>query len=147
MSEYIGHDIDGISVGIVEKKLFTFAEPPDEMVLDSGAKLGPITLAYETYGSLNSGRNNVILISHALSGDSHVADYYSSEDEKPGWWDIMIGPGKGMIRINISLSVQTLSAVAWVPPVPVPSIRKRSCPMRLIFLLSPSVIWSRPKKP
>ena len=96
MSEYIEHDIDGISVGIVEKKLFTFAEPPDEMVLDSGAKLGPITLAYETYGSLNSGRNNVILISHALSGDSHVAGYYSSEDEKPGWWDIMIGPGKGI---------------------------------------------------
>lgn len=96
MSEYIEHDIDGISVGIVEKKSFTFAEPPDELVLDSGARLGPITLAYETYGSLNSSRDNVILILHALSGDSHAAGYYSADDEKPGWWDIMIGPGKGI---------------------------------------------------
>ena len=38
---------------LVEKKFFTFAEPPDEMVLDSGATLGPITLAYETLGTLN----------------------------------------------------------------------------------------------
>ena len=96
MSEYIEHDIDGISVGIVEKKSFTFAEPPDEMVLDSGARLGPIALAYETYGSLNSSKDNAILILHALSGDSHAAGYYSADDEKPGWWDIMIGPGKGI---------------------------------------------------
>ena len=31
MSEYIEHDKDHISVGIVEKKLYTFAEPPDEI--------------------------------------------------------------------------------------------------------------------
>jgi len=66
------------------------------MVLESGAKLGPINLAYETYGSLTSNKDNVILILHALSGDSHVAGYYSAEDEKPGWWDIMVGPGKGI---------------------------------------------------
>jgi hypothetical protein len=39
MSEYIEHDKEGISVGLVEKKLFTFAEPPDEMLLENGAKL------------------------------------------------------------------------------------------------------------
>jgi homoserine O-acetyltransferase len=96
MSEYIEHDRDKISVGIVEKKLFTFAEPPDEMVLESGARFGPLTLAYETCGTLNEDKSNVILILHALSGDSHVAGYYTPDDEKPGWWDNMVGPGKGI---------------------------------------------------
>jgi len=96
MSEYIEHDKDEISVGIVEKKLLTFAEPPDEMVLESGARVGPLTLAYETCGTLNEDKSNVILILHALSGDSHVAGYYTPEDEKPGWWDNMVGPGKGI---------------------------------------------------
>ncbi len=96
MSEYIEHDRDKISVGIVEKKLFTFAEPPDEMALESGASFGPLTLAYETCGTLNEDKSNVILILHALSGDSHVAGYYTPDDEKPGWWDNMVGPGKGI---------------------------------------------------
>jgi len=96
MSEYIEHDKDEISVGIVEKKLFTFAEPPDEMVLESGARFGPLTLAYETCGRLNEDKSNVILILHALSGDSHAAGYYTADDEKPGWWDNMVGPGKGI---------------------------------------------------
>ncbi len=96
MSEYIEHDKDEISVGIVEKNLLTFAEPPDEMVLESGARVGPLTLAYETCGTLNEDKSNVILILHALSGDSHVAGYYTPEDEKPGWWDNMVGPGKGI---------------------------------------------------
>jgi homoserine O-acetyltransferase len=96
MSEYIQHDVDRVSVGVVEKKYFTFAEPPDEMILESGARLGPVTLAYETYGTLAPDRGNAVLILHALSGDSHVAGYYSTEDEKPGWWDCMVGPGKGI---------------------------------------------------
>jgi homoserine O-acetyltransferase len=96
MSEYIEHDRDGISVGLVEKKFYTFAEPPEELVLESGARLGPITVAYETMGALNAEKNNVILVTHALSGDSHVAGYYSVDDPKPGWWDTMVGPGKGI---------------------------------------------------
>lgn len=82
------------SVGIVETKYYTFAEPPHEMELESGRKLGPITLAYETYGELSPTKDNAILIAHALSGDAHVAGYHSPDDEKPGWWDIMVGPGK-----------------------------------------------------
>lgn len=96
MSAYIEHDKDGISVGLVEKKFYTFALPPDEMTLESGARLGPVTLAYETYGSLNPDKSNAVLILHALSGDSHAAGYYSENDPKPGWWDIMVGPGKGI---------------------------------------------------
>ena len=96
MSEYIEHDKNGISAGLVEKKHFTFSEPPDSMVLESNARLGPITIAYETLGTLNEDKSNVILVLHALSGDSHVAGYYSQEDQKPGWWEIMVGPGKGI---------------------------------------------------
>jgi len=96
MSEYIEHDSTGVSVGMVEKQTFTFAEPPDALELESGASMGPITVAYETYGSLNASGTNAILICHALTGDSHVAGYYSEADTKPGWWDNMVGPGKGI---------------------------------------------------
>jgi homoserine O-acetyltransferase len=82
------------SVGLVETKSFTFAEPPGEMPLECGQKLGPLTLAYETYGQLSPARDNAILIVHALSGDAHAAGWNSPEDHKPGWWDIFIGPGK-----------------------------------------------------
>lgn len=94
MSEYIEHDQAGISVGRVEKRFFTFAEPPNGLVLESSRCFGPVTLAYETYGCLSPGRDNAILILHALTGDSHVAGVYSDDDPKPGWWDIMVGPGK-----------------------------------------------------
>jgi homoserine O-acetyltransferase len=96
MSEYIEHDKNGVSVGLVEKQFFSFAEPPDQLVLESSARLGPVTIAYETLGQLNEDKSNVILILHALSGDSHVAGYYNEDDAKPGWWEIMIGPGKGI---------------------------------------------------
>lgn len=86
--------VESGSVGIVQTQYFTFAEPPNEMVLESGAKLGPITLAYETYGSLNEEKSNAILILHALSGDAHVAGKHHPDDRKTGWWDAMVGPGK-----------------------------------------------------
>ncbi len=82
------------SVGIVATQSFSFAEPPNEMALDSGDRFGPITLAYETYGQLDSTASNAILITHALSGDSHVAGYHHESDPKPGWWDYMVGPGR-----------------------------------------------------
>jgi len=82
------------SIGTVETKYFTFTEEGDELILKSGKRLGPITLAYETYGTLNEKKDNAILIVHALSGDAHAAAYHQGE-EKPGWWDAMIGPGKG----------------------------------------------------
>ena len=81
------------SVGLVETKTWTFTDPP--LDLDCGRTLSPVTIAYETYGALNEARDNAVLIFHALSGDAHVAGYHTPEDRKPGWWDIMVGPGKG----------------------------------------------------
>ena len=81
------------SVGVVQTKYFTFAEPPDELILESERRLGPVTLAYETYGTLNRDKTNAILVAHALSGDAHAAGIYEG-DSAPGWWDVMIGPGK-----------------------------------------------------
>lgn len=81
------------SLGIVETKYFTFASSPNELALESGKKLGPVTLAYETYGQLNKDKTNAVLVLHAFSGDAHAAGFHQG-DEKPGWWDDMIGPGK-----------------------------------------------------
>lgn len=61
--------------------------------LDSGARLAPVDVAYETYGELNAARSNAILVEHAFSGDAHVAGI-SPQTGKPGWWDNMVGPGK-----------------------------------------------------
>jgi homoserine O-acetyltransferase len=85
------------SVGLVSTRTVTlFERPGDELQLECGRTLGPIHVAYETYGRLNADRSNAILICHALTGDSHVAGYHSETDRKPGWWEIMVGPGKGI---------------------------------------------------
>ena len=81
------------NLGLVETQYFTFAEPPHELTLESGVKLGPITLAYETYGALNKDKSNAIMIFHTLTSDAHAAGF-QKDDPKPGWWDGMIGPDK-----------------------------------------------------
>src|SRR5262244_2015685 len=75
---------------IVEARIVRF----DSLTLDSGATIAPVDVAYETYGTLNSAKSNAILVLHAFSGDAHAAGI-SPETGKPGWWDNMIGPGKG----------------------------------------------------
>ena len=75
---------------IVESNVVRF----DCILLDNGATLAPVDVAYETYGELNTRKSNAILVLHAFSGDAHAAGI-SHETGKPGWWDNMIGPGKG----------------------------------------------------
>jgi homoserine O-acetyltransferase/O-succinyltransferase len=82
------------SVGIVETRTYTFAHPPKKFTLENGQELGPITMVYEAYGELNENRDNVILVEHALTASAHAAGRNSVEDKYPGWWDVMIGPGK-----------------------------------------------------
>ena len=92
MSHISSRPHDPYSVGIVERKTAYFDET---LVLTSGSELKSFTIAYETYGRPNLERNNAILICHALSGDAHVAGYYTDDPaEKPGWWDAAVGPGK-----------------------------------------------------
>ena len=124
MSEYIQHSQTEPSVGQVEKQRFTFARPPAGMTLACGASIGPLTIAYETCGRLNRNRSNAILVLHALSGDAHVAGTYAENDEKPGWWDFMVGPGKGIdtnryfvICSNILGSCMGTTGPASIDPV------------------------------
>jgi homoserine O-acetyltransferase len=79
------------NVGIVTTRL---AEFNVELPLESGRVLGPLTLAYETYGQLNAARSNTIWVAHAWTGDAHAAGRNHPDDRRPGWWDDMIGPGK-----------------------------------------------------
>ena len=78
------------AIGLVETKTVDIEQP---LVLACGVTLPVHRLAYETYGELNTQRNNGILICHALSGDHHAAGIHAGES-RPGWWDHYIGPGK-----------------------------------------------------
>ena len=84
--------IEENSIGIIKTQTYTFAQE-EPFLLESGATMRAVTLAYETYGELNAERTNAILICHALSGSGHAAGYHEGDD-KPGWWDECIGPGK-----------------------------------------------------
>jgi homoserine O-acetyltransferase len=75
----------------VEGTVTLCAETP--MTLDSGATLGPIDVAYHTYGTLNADKSNAIVVCHALTGDQYVVLPHPTTG-KPGWWSNLIGPGK-----------------------------------------------------
>ncbi len=79
------------SVGLVQPQWVEFNHP---LTLQCGQTLSHYQLVYETYGTLNAQHSNAILICHALSGNHHAAGYNSAQDKKPGWWDVLIGPGK-----------------------------------------------------
>src|SRR6056300_552911 len=82
------------SVGLVTPQRVTIDEP---LLLSCGETLNSYDLVYETYGELNSAKDNAVLICHALSGNHHAAGYHTdAEGEKPGWWDSCIGPGKAI---------------------------------------------------
>lgn len=63
------------------------------IALDVGATLRDVTVAYETWGVLNSARSNAILVCHAWTGDSHAAGAADDGHPTPGWWEGIIGPG------------------------------------------------------
>jgi len=80
----------------VSTKSFTTCEPPNELILESGDQLGPITIAYETYGTLAPDKSNAILVCHALSGDAHVAFAHADDPKYTGWWEHYVGPAKAI---------------------------------------------------
>lgn len=84
------------SVGIVETRFARLFSDDHPLQFQIGAELASVTVAYETYGTLNANKNNAVYVCHALTGDAHAAGLHSADDEKPGWWDGFIGPGKAL---------------------------------------------------
>jgi homoserine O-acetyltransferase len=77
--------------------------PPKQLVLSDGFRftrgetIAPFTIVYETFGELNADRSNAILVCHALSAGAHAAGKYTADaDERPGWWDGLVGYDKGI---------------------------------------------------
>lgn len=81
---------DGDDVGLRQ-----FA-PLGRFELESGAVLPHVRMAYETFGTLNAEKSNAVLVFHALTGDSHVANTEGVERQSPGWWEAVVGPGKAI---------------------------------------------------
>jgi len=88
--------MNGAGVGRVETRVARIALPPEGFALERGGVLAELEIAYESYGELAADRRNVVFICTALSGDAHVAGYHTDPAKDPGWWDAMIGPGRGI---------------------------------------------------
>jgi homoserine O-acetyltransferase len=81
------------SVGQVETERVVLFTEDDPLALSSGETLAPVEVAFETYGELDAGATNAVLVCHALTGDANAAGHHG-DPERPGWWDTLIGPGK-----------------------------------------------------
>ena len=80
------------SVGLVETRTARLFTAEDPLMMVNGSRLGPVDVAYETYGTLAPDASNVVYLCHALTGDAHAAGWHAG-DRRPGWWDNLIGPG------------------------------------------------------
>ncbi len=74
------------------RKFFDLGDLPLEA--DPMGTLASVTLAYETWGTLNQDHSNAIYVAHALTGDSHVWGPAEPGHHTGGWWNAMVGPGK-----------------------------------------------------
>ncbi len=81
---------------IVETRRIRIATPERPFRFECGRELTHLEVAYETYGQLNASGDNAIYVVHALTGSAHAAFYNSPEEDRPGWWDGLIGPGKAL---------------------------------------------------
>jgi homoserine O-acetyltransferase len=73
----------------------TFLELPGTE-LELGGALPSVRLAYESWGALSPGRDNAVLVLHAMTGDSHVVGEPGPGHPSGGWWEGVIGPGLGI---------------------------------------------------
>lgn len=81
------------TLDVVKTRAIELFRQDEPFVLECGKTL-PVTVAYETYGSLNEEGTNAVLICHALTANAHAAGLHSAEATDAGWWDGLIGPGK-----------------------------------------------------
>ena len=96
MNELLTEQDDESSVGVVTTHTAELFAPPHPLKLQTESELGPIQVAYECYGTLSPEKDNAIFVCHALTGDAHAAGVHEKDERKPGWWDPLIGPGKGL---------------------------------------------------
>jgi homoserine O-acetyltransferase len=80
--------------GLTEFRYHTFASPDSPFVLENRQSLSQVTTCYEMYGQLNATGDNVILITHGLTGSSHAAGFTRPDSTRGGYWESLIGPGK-----------------------------------------------------
>jgi len=80
------------SVGLVDKQVFTTSN----FATLNGQQILEVNVGWEAYGELNEAKDNVVLITHFFSGNSHAAGRYNQNDALPGYWDAIIGPGKAI---------------------------------------------------
>jgi homoserine O-acetyltransferase len=66
------------------------------LALRAGGRLGPVTVAYETWGTLAADHTNAVLVLHALTGDSHAAGGIEPGHTEVGYWDPLIGSGRAI---------------------------------------------------
>ncbi|ALO46840.1 E22 family MetX-like putative esterase [Pseudohongiella spirulinae] len=83
---------DDNSVGLVNKQTFS----THDFQTFNGSEIPVVNIGWEAYGELNANKDNVILITHFFSGNSHAAGRYTEDDALPGYWDSIIGPGKAI---------------------------------------------------
>jgi homoserine O-acetyltransferase/O-succinyltransferase len=93
-------------------------------VLEGGGLLGPITLAYETWGDLDADAANAVLVCHALTGDAHASGPIGDGQPTPGWWDALVGPGRALdtdrlfvVCVNVLGGCQGTTGPASAHPV------------------------------
>lgn len=138
--------IESNSVGVVTPETFHYTEP---FTVSCGRTLNGFDIVYETYGTLNTKKNNAVLICHALSGDHHAAGVHDTEDKKPGWWDHYIGPGKAIdtnhffvVSLNNlggcsgstgPLSINPETQQPWGPSFPVMRVRDWVASQKLLM--------------
>ncbi|MGS0537002.1 E22 family MetX-like putative esterase [Pseudoalteromonas sp. SaAl2] len=104
---------DKIVPMLVEKQHFT----SKDFTTVSGKTLPQVDIGWESYGTLNKAKDNVILITHYFSGTSHAAGKYKADDALPGYWDAIIGPGKAIdTNKYFVISSDTLVNANWHDP-------------------------------
>ena len=113
----------------------------EPMRLDSGQSIGPFTAAYTTCGDLNSDKSNAVLVCHALTGDQYVLEN-NPVTGKPGWWELMVGPGKPLDTDRYFIICVNVLAVVWALPVRAISTLIRASRGGWIFQSSRSATWS-----